>query len=174
MKSVVKLLCTWSLVPTSGLLITHSHAAPFRSVPSSIATPGSTPVQLYPTPLPADISQVTVGLLHFVHHRWKPTAVIHVDERARFALRWTADSGRLYTPAAAHLTLSRNGSTIYQAYRADTIVRSFGSFQWTIRLRNSHLVGSFHAEFDMQLNNNATGSLDFTLTSLARPSSPPR
>jgi hypothetical protein len=163
MKPLGLALFTWSVIPIGGITAVHADVTPSHSVAIITPTPTSAPIQAYPTPLPADISYVTVKLLHVVHNRWKPTTVVHLNERSRFVLTWSADAGRLYTAAAAYLTVSQNGRTVYQAYRADTVIRPGGSFQWTVRFRDPRLVGQLDAAFDMRLNNGASGSLTFIL-----------
>lgn len=165
MKSIAVSLLSCCLIPLGGLSMMHGRATQSHTLSVVTATPVSIPPSPYPTPLPAEVSQVTVALLHVVHHRWKATTHIHLGERARFAMAWATDSGSLFTPAAASLTVYRRERIIYQAFRGDSAVRPGGSFQWTGRFRDPHFVGHLQAWFSMRVNNDATGSLPFILKS---------
>jgi hypothetical protein len=157
-------LLSWSVIPLGAAFPTRQHVLSFP--PSHVMADASTgtPDQPYPTPLPAEIFINKVTLFHIVYHRWTPTTTIHLTERVRFVVIWSTDAGKLWTRAAASLTVSRKGRRVYEAFREDPSIRSNGSFQWTVRFRVPQTVGRLRADVSVRSNNTSESSLAFTLT----------
>ena len=131
--------------------------------PTATVLPTATPTAT-PTPLPPPQPVIMkVQLLHHVKGKLKTTKALHVGEKGRFAVFWSASNpSQPSSGATGDLLITKSGKALYHgAMRA----ASAGEFSLGLRFRSRSAIGKLVAQFTVTLGEaRATRQLKFQVT----------